>query len=163
MKLTKKNIFIVITIGTILLFFGYNSYQSIKNQNSKFPKYIKRDNFIKKQNTTTSLQLKPILKYSSTSNDLENESIILKRNDELSFHTFDFNTNTITVELEKSDNTWDTWVFDFISFERLANGIIEYKIDNKACHLIWVTNFGTIGYEFNNRQKLVFYETKQVE
>ncbi len=104
-----------------------------------------------------------ILKYRSTNNDFENESEILKTNNETTFHEFDFNNKTITMKNPTKADKWQILVFSWTNVKNLDNGIIEFSIKNdKGVHQVWRSAANNIGYEFYNGTKLVFYDVSRI-
>ncbi|TVZ48647.1 hypothetical protein [Olleya sp. Hel_I_94] len=118
------------------------------------------------QTNKTSGNKNAIFKYVSSSNDLENEVKILQTNKEISYHTFDFNKNLITYKSKTKNGNWKTFEFRIkqSNTKESLQGLkgMEFSIDNPTCFQIWVSTIGNIGYEFNNGQKLVFYDVKEL-
>lgn len=106
-------------------------------------------------------QQKPIFRYVSSNNDLENSVEIIKTNYETTYHTFDFNTNTITLQAPSGDGKWKTFKYRFTHQRTLPNSVMEFDVDHPACYQVWVDAVGSIGYELTNGQKLVFYDIKK--
>lgn len=190
--MNKIQIFIGVIIIVVLGYFGYNSYQNIEESNSKYrnnsqkneeanSKY--RNNSQKNENNEPlSIEIhemygdsnrnensstgKPIFRFVSTSNDLENETDILQTNNERTYHTFNFNENTISMKTRTADDQWITHTFKIkkSSIKESLSGLqgMEFDIDNPRCRQIWVSSLGNIGYEFYNGQTLVFYDVKEV-
>ncbi|QMU63030.1 MAG: hypothetical protein GKR88_01260 [Flavobacteriaceae bacterium] len=110
---------------------------------------------------------KPIFKFVSNSNDLEKGVDILQTNDEVSYHTFDFNKNLISYKSKTKNRSWNTFEFK-IKKSKITESLLglkgmEFDIDNSICFQIWVDTVGSIGYEFKNGQTLVFYGIQELE
>lgn len=107
-----------------------------------------------------------IFKYSSNSNDLEDQYRILQTNNEITYHTFDFNKNMVTMKSQNKEGKWISHDFK-IKRKRITESLtgakgMEFDIDNPNCFQIWIDSVGSIGYEFKNGQKLVFYGVRQI-
>ncbi|GAA3579740.1 hypothetical protein [Snuella lapsa] len=110
---------------------------------------------------------KAIFRFSSNSNDVEDEVRILKTNNEISYHIFDFNKGIITMKSQSENGEWKTFEFKIKNFKvnEYLSGLngMEFDIDSPMCFQVWVDTLGSIGYEFNNGQKLVFYGVQELE
>jgi hypothetical protein len=117
---------------------------------------------IQKIKSTTS---KNILRYKSTFNDYENETDIIETNYEVSYHTFDFDNKTITMKSRLKSGKWKTFTFKWTKItEPYDNGYIEFNIVNdKGIYQIWRSSVNTIGYEFYNKEKLVYNDVIQIK
>lgn len=158
--------FIVLIFG----FFGFNSYQSLEEQNGKFTVSENQESSIEQEilpnNYTTENEGKPVFKFKSYSNDLENEIEILQTNNEITYHTFDFNKKLISFRTQTKGGDWKTFEFKLeksVMVESIS-GLrgMEFEINNARCYQIWISSLGNIGYEFTNGQKLVFYEVQEI-
>lgn len=124
--MNKKSLIIGIGILMVLLFIGHRSYNSVENENAKYrdSKNDPTETIITKNKDVSShrqSQEKPIFNYKSLSNDLENEIEILQTNNEISYHTFNFNTNTIKFKSQSENGTWKNFEFVFSDFRDLPN------------------------------------------
>ncbi len=115
------------------------------------------------QNKTYKNFDKPIFYYKSTSNDLENSVDIIQTNNEVSYHTFDFNKNLITLKSKTEKGDWKLFEYPFLDYRTFDNKSMEFDIDSPICNQVWISSMGNIGYELKNGQKLVFYEITQLE
>lgn len=107
---------------------------------------------------------KNIIKFISTYNDFENSTDILETNYEISYHTFDFDNKTVTMELKQKNGGWKVATFKWKKVkEPYNNGYVEFDIVNdKGVYQIWRSSMSNIGYEFYNNTKLVFYGIQRV-
>ena len=168
MKINKKHIRITIfsAIVIIISFFLYNSYEILEEQNSRYRDSYQND--INKESIKKEPQIDKsrVFKFVSNSNDLENQSKILQRNDEITYHKFDFKKNEITLKTPTTSGKWKTIQFkiDKAKIKESLLGLkgMEFDIDHKHCYQVWVSTVGNIGYEFDSGQKLVFYGVKEI-
>lgn len=107
------------------------------------------------------IEQKPIFEYVSSTNDLESETEVLKTTDETTYHTFNFNTNTIALMAPDDNGNWKTFKYRFTDYRSLSNGVMEFDVDHPACSQVWVDAMGSIGYELTNGQTLVFYDVQK--
>ena len=178
MKKKHTRIIIITIIIIVISLFGYNSYKMVEKQNSKYRidnsdnktkdynLWKKTDKDYKNPEKNENLDKTKIFNFVSNSNDLENDIKILRRNDEVSFHKFDFNKNEITVKSQTSSGEWKKFQLN-IKKTKIKESLIglkgmEFDINHEYCYQVWISTLGNIGYEFNNGQKLVFYGVQEL-
>lgn len=105
-----------------------------------------------------------ILKFKSSNFDYEDATDILFTKHETSYHTLNFNNNTITLKSKLGTDEWKTLVYKWKGFnDPHGNGYIEFEIINdKIIYQIWRSSINNFGYEMRNGTKYVFYDVKQI-
>ena len=120
-----------------------------------------------KQRIKTDKKNEFVFNFTSNSNDLENEVKILQTNNEITYHTFDFNKNLITFKTKNKRGHWDTYEFKIkrkiVKESMIGLKGMEFDIEHPQCFQVWVSTMSNIGYEFKNGQKLVFYGVKEIK
>lgn len=161
-KYNKFSIYIAIAIIIVLGFFGYRSYNVIESEKKIYKASpAQHITYSEAPEITSTNQDKPVFKYKSSNNDLENATDIIRTTEEVTYHKFDFNSQEIELRARNKNGNWETFRYPFSEYERLENGIMEFKIKHPTCYQVWVSAAGNIGYELNNGQTLVFYDIKR--
>lgn len=175
--MNKKHIFIASLILLLFSIAYYKNLQAFEKESAKykiaetkkkseFGKHLQVHEVTNSSNKKSYPTKKPIFKFSSTSNDLEDETRILQTNNEISYHTFDFSKNLISFKSQTKNGKWKTFHYK-IKTKKIKESLsglkgMEFEIDHQICHQIWVSSLGNIGYEFKNGQKQVFYNVSKI-
>lgn len=116
------------------------------------------------EQTTPRPTTNAILKYKSSNFDFEDATDILYTKYETSYHTINFNNNTITLRSKLGKNEWKTLVYKWKDFnDPYGNGYIEFEIINdKTIYQIWRSKPNNFGYEMKQGTKYVFYDVTQI-
>lgn len=100
--------------------------------------------------------------FKSYLNDIEQNYQVLQTNRELTYHTFDGYTNTVTVTAKsKSSGEWSQYEFKFHSVYEDGTDII-FVCKDQAVKEIWLSpDTGTLGYDYFNGQRHTYYELEE--
>jgi hypothetical protein len=131
------------------------------------PKTIKKEIPTQRTNTkqtTPKATSNAILKFKSSNFDYEDATDILFTKYETSYHTLNFNNNTITLKSKLGTDEWKTLVYKWKGFhDPYRNGYIEFEIINDGTiYQIWRSTLNNFGYEMKNGTKYVFYDVNQI-
>jgi hypothetical protein len=172
----KKHLIIGGIIFLILCFFGFNNYQMIEKQNSKYKiereKYNSENEvYLKaksdKVETESSSKESPfkgkkVFTYSSQSYDIEKNNRMLTKN-ELTYHTFDFNKKTVTQNSIMNGKRINMiYPFkDMYEEKGLLATTYVLKVNTKGVKEIWWSpDVPNLGYDFDDGTRIACYDLK---
>ena len=95
-------------------------------------------------------------KFTSSNYDIEPISGGFNTINKRSIHTFDFAKQIIILEIENENSK----KYRFNKTQQTQTGYQDFRILNSNVNKIWFSS-NTIGYEFKNGEKLVFYEIRR--
>jgi len=117
----------------------------------------------RKQKKATRNPSLPTYMFMSTLNDLEDEYRIIKTNNELTFHTFDFENETIKIEAKRADGSWKIVRLPMKSVSRDRSTYI-IKVNQDGFSEAWFSPMmNNLGYDFHNGQRLAYYGIIRVQ
>ncbi|MEZ4802049.1 MAG: hypothetical protein R2797_04695 [Gelidibacter sp.] len=160
----RVHISLVLIVTLIVSFFAYRSFRQIENENYSYQiEREKQQEIIRsKENYNRDVSNEfPVFKFSSTDNDLEKGAKIIKTNVELSYHTFDFGNQLISLKTKHANGYWEISKLK-LKKSKIIESIsglrgMEFEVESAYCYQVWVSSIGNIGYEYYDGTTRVFY------
>lgn len=180
--MNKKYLILGGAIFLILCFFGYNSYQSIETQNTKFenPKdthgnFNESDINSKDLNElvtdnsmfgkSSDFQNQKIFSYSSDFYDIEKGAQMITKT-ELTYHTFDMNKKTVTQNsILNGKRVNITYPFKNMYEEKglLSTTYVLVVNTNGLKEIWWSPQVPNLGYDYDDGTRIACYDLKIIK